>query len=208
MSDVTRDINLLVQVARVDAALNEHSGELARLPARIRSAETRIESCDEEEARITGAFDDMKKERRALEQKLQDDEAKVVKFKADLMNVKSNKEYAAAQREIALKEEDMSREEERLLELMDAIDAREGTIAGELNDVTTRRDTALAEKKSLEERQAFLESEVKSLEAEKPKLLSEVATVTAVGRPRATSPAKVGPESTAMGRPGSSRSVT
>jgi predicted nucleic acid-binding Zn-ribbon protein len=174
MPDVTRDINLLVQIARLDASLHDHSVELSQLPARIRAAEVKIERCNQEEETLSGAFDKMKKERRTLEQKLQDDEARVAKFKNDLMSVKSNKEYTAVQKEIRLKEEEISEEEERLLELMDAIEGRESTLQGELGEISSRRDVALSDKTALEERKAFLESELEQLRSRKPAVLSEL----------------------------------
>jgi predicted nucleic acid-binding Zn-ribbon protein len=174
MSDVARDINLLVQLARVDASLHDFSVELSQLPARIQAWEKKIAVIDEEERKLRESFEEMKKERRGLEQKLQDDEAKVTKFKNDLMKVGSNKEYAAVQKEIKLKEDEISTEEERLLELMDAIEARESTLAAESGEITGHRDVAVAEKKTLEERQAHLQKELENLEAQKPKLLAEL----------------------------------
>lgn len=174
MPDVARDISLLVQVARVDATLHDHTVELAHLPQRIDAAEKKLAQIDEEVQKITDSFEDMKKERRALEQSLADDEAKINKFKNDLMSVKSNKEYTAVLKEIETKQEEIGQEEERLLELMDAIEAREATLSDEVGGIRTRRDEVAAEKKSLEERKAAVEEEVSRLQVEKPKLLAEV----------------------------------
>jgi predicted nucleic acid-binding Zn-ribbon protein len=177
MPDLSRDISLLVQIARVDAALHEHTVELSQLPARIAAVDRRLAAYEDQASKVTGSLEDMKSERRALEQGLQDDEARVAKFKNDLMSVKSNKEYTAVQKEIAQKQEEIGQKEERLLELMDAIEEREASAGTEVGEIGSKRDEAATEKKVLEERREELQAEVNRLESEKPKLLAEVEDV-------------------------------
>jgi predicted nucleic acid-binding Zn-ribbon protein len=174
MPDIVRDISLLVQIARIDAALNDHRVELDHLPGRIAAAERQLAELDAAKEKAENAMEEMAKERRTLEQGLQDDEAKVVKFKTDLMGVGSNKEYTAVLKEISTKEEEIGQKEERLLELMYAMEEGEEKHDGVIKDITARRDAAAVEKKALEERVAFLQADSKKLEAEKPKLLLEV----------------------------------
>lgn len=174
MPDLTRDISLLVQIARIDAALNDHRIELDHLPGRIAAAERQLAELDAAKEKAEGAMEQMGKERRVLEQGLQDDEAKIVKFKTDLMSVGSNKEYTAVLKEISTMEEEIGQKEERLLELMYAMEEGSEKNEAEVKDLAAKRAAVATEKKSLEERVAFLEADSKKLEAEKPKLLLEV----------------------------------
>lgn len=174
MTDVVRDISLLVQIARVDAGLNNHRVQLEQIPAQIAAAEKKIAALNEAEAKAVGEMEAMKKERRDLERSLEDDEQKVTKFKNDLMHCESNAAYTAALKEIAAKESEIERKEERLLELMDAIEEKEGVHGGIIEDIASRRAAVEGEKAALESRTASLKQDMERLAAEKPRLLSEV----------------------------------
>ncbi len=174
MNDLSRDISLLVSIARLDAALYNHRLELEHLPGRIAAAERQLSGFDAEKEKSINSFDEMKKEHRSLEQGLEDDETRIVKFKNDLMGVSTNKEYTAVLKEIELKEEEIGKKEERILELMDSLEETGEKHEDMLRELASKRGVVEAEKKKFEERVAFLEEDSKKLGAEKPTFLSEL----------------------------------
>lgn len=172
--DLTRDVSLLVAIAKLEAAIHEHANELERIPPRITALDRKIAELDAAEKKAVDEFESTKKERRTLEQGLQDAEAQVIKYKGQLMSVKTNKEYTAMLKEIEQKEAEIEQKEERLLELMDEMEDGEEKHEALVSKIADERSRMLADKKSLEDRRAFLQSDTEKLSTQKPKLLSEV----------------------------------
>ncbi len=65
----------------------------------------------------------LKKERRSLEQTVQDLESKLQSSRIKLNNIKSNKEYAAVLKEIEVLEKTKNREEDQILHMMEEIES-------------------------------------------------------------------------------------
>jgi len=172
--DFTRDVSLLVTVAKIEADIQHHAAELERIPGQIAAIEKKIARIDENEKKALGEMEAMKKERRDLEHGLQDAEATVKKYNNQLMAVKTNKEYTAMLKEIDLKKEEVAAKEERILEIMLALEEHGEKTDAVVAAATADRSAATAEKKTLEERRVALEADVKKLAAERPKLLAEV----------------------------------
>jgi hypothetical protein len=172
--DFTRDVSLLVAIARIEAEVQRCAAELERIPGRLAAIEKRLSAIDHNETTTVGDLERMKKERRDLEHGLEDAEAAVTKYKNQLMSVKTNKEYTAMLKEIELKASEIGQKEERLLELMVAIEERGEKSDAVLAGAATDRAEATAAKNTLVERRAVLEAEMKNLSFEKPKLLAEV----------------------------------
>lgn len=174
MTDLRREIHLLVQIAKLDAALNACRTEAAHLPAKIGAIERKLEAIAKVVADAEHHLESMKKERRLLEQKLQDSEEKIKKLKTQLMEIKSNKEYQAMLHEIDHMKQSIDGSEERLLIIMDELD-QQGLETGDFKkqkDDEKRRFTA--EKTELEARLEHLKKEMARLEGEKPKILMEI----------------------------------
>ena len=122
MPGTQQEIQLLVAVARVDAQLNELRGELGRLPEQIKRTDAALANLESNEKAAASKLEEMGKERREIEQQLQDSAAQITKYKTQLMEVKTNKEYQAMLHEIEHLEKDIDAREERLLILMDELD--------------------------------------------------------------------------------------
>lgn len=173
-TELTRDLHVLMSIAKLDAAINDCRTELARLPAQVEKRQKSLSGIESHEAEAKSNLDELAKERRTLEQALEDNANKVTKYKTQLMEVKTNKEYTAMLHEIEHIENDTGEKEERLLILMDELDQR-------TDENTQENEEGAKVKKELKEEQARLETRVKELEAEverlqseKPKLLHEL----------------------------------
>jgi hypothetical protein len=177
MSDLKHDLNVLVSVARLDAALEEHRGELSRIPEQIARAERAVAAVETAEKRAVEDFESKQRERRKLEAELQDHETAINKFKGDLMQVSSNKELHACQREIKNLEEEIDAKEERLLVLMDELDDRRSEYEAELKRLGEDKREKNTKIETLRKRQASLTAEVDRLEMEKPAYLREIDPV-------------------------------
>jgi predicted nucleic acid-binding Zn-ribbon protein len=174
MTDLTHDLNVLVLVAKNDAAVTEYRGELSRIPEKLSRAEKGLAQIEAAEKKSTADFEAKRKERRTLEGTLQDNEAKVTKLKNQLMNAQSNKEYQTFLHEIDMLEQDIDAREERLLELMDELDDHRTDHEAELKKLAEDKMEKQGEIDVLTDRAAYLESEIGKLEKDKPGYLRDI----------------------------------
>jgi len=178
VTDPQRENFLLLSIARADAALRDLEFEQQQLPKRIAVVERALAKIDADEAAALARLEAVRKERRTLEQALQDHEEQLKKYKAQLMQVGSNKEYTAMLHEIGAVEKKIDEEEERLLLLMDEVETAETSNDETVAGFREQRDTRTAEKQTIEARVEEVTAEVARLRQEKPKLLGELEPAT------------------------------
>ena len=122
---------------------------------------------DEMELMLKGKKDrleSIKKDRRAIEQGVQDMESMMEKSRIKLANIKSNKEYTAVLKEIEDQEKEKSLNEDNLLQLMDEIEILDknciegaSELAGLKDQYDRTRELVEKEIKELDERVKALE---------------------------------------------------
>ena len=151
-----------------------YHSELARIPDQLMRAEQELTKVEVAEKRSLDDFETKTKERRQLEAALQDHETKIKKIKDQLMSAQSNKEYQAFLKEIEMLEGSIDTEEERLLELMEALDDHRADHEAEIKRLVTDKTEKQSVIDEFKKRTAHLESEIAKLEAEKPKYLNEI----------------------------------
>ena len=174
MSETPRDLQLLIEIAKIDAQLNGCRTELGLLPGRIARAKKSIEDITSAEASAEKRLKAGQSEHRALEQKLEDNAEQIKKYKTQLMEVKTNKEYTAMLNEIGHLDKDTDDHEERLLMLMDELDQLSKDTQDSREKTSGQKKELAAEQSQLEERMRIVTEEIKRVEAGKPKILSEL----------------------------------
>jgi predicted nucleic acid-binding Zn-ribbon protein len=100
MAEVQRDLFVLISIAKVDAALHATRMELNVLPRQVDKIRKSLEVIEGRERESAEQVEEMTKERRALEQLVEDNAEKVKKYRIQLMEVKTNREYTAMLHEI------------------------------------------------------------------------------------------------------------
>jgi hypothetical protein len=164
------DLQHLIHLQELDLRAERDRRRAADIPAAQSALELRI-------AERTAALDAVKQRiaasqtaRREIEKDLAVVQGRLSKFKNQLMEVKTNKEYQAMQKEISVAEEEVSNQETRLLERMEeadglaaelkaaeaALKSEQTEVAGERKALETERDVvgrdleqALAERAAL-----------------------------------------------------------
>ena len=129
---------------------------------RARTADAK-KTVDAAKASLDGA----RRDTRAKEKDLEDNQVKRQKFEGQLYQVKTNKEYSAVLTEIEEVKQQKSRIEEEILTLME----RQERLAGEIKDAEGRLQTAESEgagtEKTLRERLAAVETELGGVKSER-----------------------------------------
>jgi len=150
------DLEKLVHLHQAESHLRQLDSEIAALPGLRQELEERLAR---ERARLDGARADLEqsqKTRRQLETEVQDLEGKRSRYKGQLMEVKTNKEYTAMLHEIEGVEREISSREDRILEEMERAEALQGDVRREEADFRQVEATAATEKAALDAREKQL----------------------------------------------------
>ncbi len=164
------DLERLVRLQQLDTTLEEARRRVAAHPQRLAEADARLSEARE---RVESARQRLKEcidARRALEKDAAVFQARVTKFKDQLVDVKTNREYQALQHEIATAQSELGAVEEKELERMleadqigvdikqgeaalaseqKQVDAEKTALARELTDTERALDAATAARAGL-----------------------------------------------------------
>ena len=175
------DLDGLIRLQAVESDLRRIEGELGHLPGRQAELEARLAAERDRLDALKGSLDTSQKTRKREEGTLQDLEAKRSKYKGQLMEVKTNKEYTAMLHEIEGVEREIRSREDQILAEMESAEtlaadlkkedevfrkeeARHkqdvAALEGQRRELTTRRERLAAEREQV---QATISSDVREL---------------------------------------------
>jgi uncharacterized protein len=170
------ELERLIRLQQAESGLKRVEGELAEAPRSRAALEAKLA---EERGRLEGArsaLDLSQKARRQHEASLQDLETKRSKYKGQLMDVKTNKEYTAMLHEIEGVERDIRAREDEILTEME----RAETLAGEIKHAEAAfkrvEEEVKAELKQLEAKKGAIEVEATRLLAERDEIAASIGS--------------------------------
>ena len=162
------DLQHLITLQELDSTAERMRRRLADLPAAQALLDERLSQLTSAVAEVKARMGESQTARREIEKDLAVVQGRLSKFKDQLMEVKTNKEYHAMQSEISTAEEHVRRHEDRLLERMEEAE----THAMELK----------AAEAALKSGQAEIERDRKQLESDRAAI---EADLTETGKQRA-----------------------
>jgi uncharacterized protein len=140
-----QQLQLLEQLQSFDARLQEYDAALKALPEKLQLLKTDLAKVEALLQRERAGLAETEKFRRDLEGQLKADESNIAKSKAKMSQVKTGKDYMAAQREVEATRKMASDREEEVLKLIEAIDASKKSIEAHEKDVEELRGHVTAE---------------------------------------------------------------
>ena len=148
-------MRVLIQLQNCDSQIRDFQSKKATAPVKIQRLEEGLKLAEKQVEEELDQLELFKKERRQAEQDIEDLENKINKSNIKLSNIKSNKEYKAALKEIGDLNTGKGNLEDKVLGIMEDIEALE-----------ERCDVGKARKKELEEKFEKERDEIlKTLEA-------------------------------------------
>jgi uncharacterized protein len=169
------DLQHLIQLQDLDLAADKARRRIAEMPAAQQGLEARIA---EKTAQVTAIKDRIaagQAARREVEKELAVVQGRLSKYKGQLMEVKTNKEYQAMQKEMATAEHEVRAFEDTLLEHMEEAE----TLAAELKNAEAAQKAEQAvvarEQKVLEAERAEIEQELIRLTAARGEVIAKLA---------------------------------
>jgi hypothetical protein len=159
------DLQHLIQLQDLDLAADRARRRIAELPAAQQSLDARAADRTAQVTRIKERIAACQAARREVEKELAVVQGRLSKYKGQLMEVKTNKEYQAMQKEMATAEHEVRAHEDTLLEHMEQAE----TLASELKETEA----------ALKTEQAVVARDQKVLEAERAEIEQELVRLTA-----------------------------
>jgi predicted nucleic acid-binding Zn-ribbon protein len=168
------DIEHAIRLQSLDDRTTVLTREIAALPKHIAELEKRLEGhlrrLDADKAAIAVNH----KERKRIEGEIQANEQKISKLKGQMMDAKNNEQYHAFQHEIQFCQEEITRNEERILVLMTESEPLENNLKSADIALAAEKKEVDAEKKKAQERTAADRQEVERLKAERAAILAQM----------------------------------
>jgi uncharacterized protein len=168
------EICLLIKLQHCDNRIREVRRRKEEGPLKIRQIEEGLKSAEKEAQEAHDQFEALKKDRHKIEQEVQELDGKIDKSSVKLSQIKSNKEYTAALKEI----DDLKRTkfitEDKIIEVMEKIAGLEQGSAEEDRRLVELREQAEKDKKQILEELASLEQELTALEERRKHLTKDV----------------------------------
>jgi predicted nucleic acid-binding Zn-ribbon protein len=168
------DLERLIRLQRAESELRRVEGELQEIPRQKAELE---DALGRERGRLDAsreALGQCQKARRQHEADLQDLESKRSRYKGQLMEVKTNKEYTAMLHEIEGVERDIRTREDQILEEMERSEALTAEVKAEEEAFQSAEGKARGGGRSLEVRARALEEERGRLAQERDAIAATV----------------------------------
>ena len=174
------DLQHLIQLQEIELTADRIRRRIESIPAAQAALDARVAEHTAHVATVKERLTANQAARRDIEKDLAAVQTRLSKYKDQLMEVKTNKEYQAMQTEISVAEQNVRSQEDRLLDRMEETE----TLTAELKSAEAALKAAQAEVAT--ERQA-LESERGNLDAELARTSVERSTIAASLPPTALS---------------------
>jgi uncharacterized protein len=168
------DLEKLIDLQHAESQLRRVEGALAELPRRRQDSDAALA---EERSRLDAfreSLEAAQKARRRLEGELQDLETKRSKYKGQLMDVKTNKEYTAMLHEIESVERDIRGREDLILAEMEKAETLTGDVKREEQVFKRAEEEARGQVRELDEQARTLEEQAGRLRAERDRVAASL----------------------------------
>ncbi len=156
------DVEKLLELQVADQEIRKLKDEIAELPKRIAVIEQKLAGTKAhlEKARAAAKADESNKKK--FEAAIQDLQGKISKYRDQSLAVKTNEQYKALLQEIQFAEQEIRINEDRILEVMVNVDAREKDV--KTAEARLKAETAEIEKEKEDARRVTAEDEKKLAE--------------------------------------------
>ena len=168
------DFNQLIALQRLDIKLKHLSAFLDTIPAKVAAIDAKIEKSSQDLAQAKDRLAQNQKKRRDFEGQVKDIKSHISKYKVQLNDIKTNKEYTALLHEIDNAKAKVDAIEESIICEMLAADDIEGDIRAATETCRQAESVFKKEKEVLLVRKAALEGHLERVRTEREAHLRNV----------------------------------
>jgi len=169
------ELERLIALQKLDSAADAGRRTLAAEPEREHALEARLETARQHVATAKAQLADNQNARRAIEKDVAVHQGRLSKFRDQAMEVKTNVEYHAIQKEISFAQGEIKALEDKILERM--LEADELTAASKKAeaDLSAEQKAIEAERKAMAAEHTQLESSLERIGHERAELVAAVS---------------------------------
>lgn len=161
------ELRSLISLQEIDLRISELNRRAAEIPAQIASREAKLSQLEKEIIQARERVAALVRERKKLEGEAELLRARLSKYKDQLMEVKTNREYQAMLKEIETCKEEIDKTEDKILELMLEGDEAEKSVREKEARLRQEREEVELERRALEAQARAMGSEIEELKAKK-----------------------------------------
>jgi uncharacterized protein len=151
------EIEQLITLERAEREIQRLKREIAELPERVAAIERKLAGTKASLERSRLALKENDASRRKHEAAIQDQRQKISKYRDQSLEVKTNEQYKALIHEIQFAEQEIARQEDRILELMVSADGEEKQL--QASEAELKAETTEIEKEKVAARERTAEDE-------------------------------------------------
>ena len=168
------DLERVIALQRLDSTVQSAERRLAEEPAREKAFEARLEDARQRLATAKERLNDNQNARRAIEKDVAVQQGRLSKFRDQLMEVKTNREYQAMQHEIEIAQNEVKALEERVLERMLEADDLAAVVKRVEGELTAEQKKVDAERRDMAAEHAGLAASLEKNAAERTALVAAI----------------------------------
>jgi predicted nucleic acid-binding Zn-ribbon protein len=166
------DLERLIRLQRLEDFVAGARRTLAEHPDRLEALDDRLAGAREAVAQARQRAADIQAARRLLDKDLAAVQGRLSKFKDQLMEVKTNREYQAMQKEIEVGQHEVGRIEDKILERMLEADEVASEIKRSEADLVKAQAEVEAERRKMEEDAARLQENLEASAGERQEIVA------------------------------------
>jgi uncharacterized protein len=168
------DLTRLIRLQQLESAADEARRRIADHPARIQALDARLQGARDGLADIKARLATAGEKRRAEEKEVAGVQTRLAKYKDQLLEVKTNREYTAMLHEIETAQNDIRTREDRILEIMMESDELNAGVKKSEGELKTAEKEIAAERSVLDTEMVGLQAEIDRTTAEREKLVADI----------------------------------
>ncbi len=161
----------LIVLQRNDLEIRAIESRLKQIPVEIDNLEKEVATEKANVEKAEQRLSESKKSQRSLEGELELIESRISKYKEQLMQVKSNDEYRAMQRQIDSAQQDVSAKEDLILAKFDEAESRETELSNRKKELEIGMVEVGKQEAELEKETSKLKAELDRQKAERAELI-------------------------------------
>ena len=174
MTSIIDQLKILIQLQEIDAQIYKLKQERVRKPAAAAQLKSQHEQAGISIRAVEDQYKALEIKRNQMEMDLAKKETEVIKHQGQLFQLKTNKEYAAMQKEIEGLKADKSVLEEEILKLMEDVDRVKGKLTTERLALKENEAALNASLKQIDEELKKIQDSIQQLQVSRAQLTPKI----------------------------------
>jgi predicted nucleic acid-binding Zn-ribbon protein len=168
------DLDRLIRLQHLETTAEDARRKIAEHPGRLQALDARLQAARDVLAGAKAQLTVVQEKRRVEEKEVATVQSRLAKYKDQLLEVKTNREYTAMLHEIETAQNDIRGREDRILETMMAADDLSAEIKKVDAELKVAEKEVAAGRTQLDAEMATLQAEIERTGSERQKLVAEI----------------------------------